>query len=77
MTLVNPVDSTVDGRYCDTVVVLGGTSMTTIDRNSDDSGPVHDYAWHRKHRTRRGGQWIDLVMVAGWTALVGWGLLRQ
>jgi hypothetical protein len=55
----------------------GGASMTTIERNSDDSGPVHDYAWHRTHRTRRGGQWIDVVMLAGWAALVGWVLLRQ
>jgi hypothetical protein len=52
-----------------------GASMTTIKRNSDES--AHDYAWHRAHRARHGGQSIDVVMLAGWAALVGWVLLRQ
>ena len=53
---------------------LGGASMTTIERNSDKS--VHDFAWHRTHRAWRGVQLIDVVMLAGWAALIGWVLLR-
>jgi hypothetical protein len=48
--------------------------MTTIERNSDES--VHDFEWHRRHRAWRGGQLIDVVMLAGWAALIGWILLR-
>jgi hypothetical protein len=51
--------------------------MATIKRQSDESDPVHDFAWHRMHRARRGGQLIDIVMVAGWAALIGWVLMRQ
>jgi hypothetical protein len=51
--------------------------MATIQRNSDESDPVHDFAWHRTHRARRGAQSIDIVMLAGWAALVGWVLLRH
>jgi hypothetical protein len=51
---------------------LGGASMATIERKSNESDPVHDFAWHRTHRARRGGQLIDVVTLAGWAALVGW-----
>ena len=54
---------------------LGGASMATIERNSSESDPVHDFAWHRTHRARRGGQLIDVVTLAGWAALVGWVVL--
>jgi hypothetical protein len=54
---------------------LGGASMATIERNSNESGPVHDFAWHRAHRARRDGQLIDVVTLAGWAALVGWVML--
>jgi hypothetical protein len=54
---------------------LGGASMATIERNSNESDPVHDFAWHRTHRARRGGQLIDVVTLAGWAALVGWVML--
>jgi hypothetical protein len=54
---------------------LGGASMATIERNSNESDPVHDFAWHRTHRARRGGQLIDVVTLAGLAALVGWVLL--
>jgi hypothetical protein len=53
----------------------GGSSMATIERNSDD--PVHDFAWHRWHRARRGGEFIDFVMLAGWVGLIGWVLMRH
>jgi hypothetical protein len=46
--------------------------MAVIERNSDD--PVHDFAWHR---AARGGQSIDIVMLVGWAALIGWALLRH
>jgi hypothetical protein len=49
--------------------------MATIERNSNESDPVHDFAWHRTHRARRGGQLIDVVTLAGWAALVGWVML--
>jgi hypothetical protein len=51
--------------------------MAAIQRNSDESDPVHDFAWHQAHRARRGAQSIDIVMLAGWAALVGWVLLRH
>jgi len=51
--------------------------MAVIERNSGESDPVHDFAWHRAHRARRSGQSIDVVMLLGWAALVGWVLLRH
>jgi hypothetical protein len=54
---------------------FGGASMATTERKSNESDPVHDFAWHRTHRARRGGQLIDIVTLAGWAALVGWVLL--
>jgi hypothetical protein len=51
--------------------------MATIEQHSDESDPAHDYAWHRTHRAWRGLQLIDVVMLAGWAALVGWVLLRR
>jgi hypothetical protein len=51
--------------------------MATIQENSDEAGPVHDFAWHRTHRARRSGQVIDIVMLAGWVALVGWVVLSH
>jgi hypothetical protein len=51
--------------------------MAAIERNSDESDPVHDFAWHRTHRAARGGQSIDIVMLVGWAALIGWALLRH
>jgi hypothetical protein len=56
---------------------FGGASMAAIERNSDESDSVRDFAWHRTHRARHGGQLIDVVMLAGWAALVGWVLLRH
>jgi hypothetical protein len=56
---------------------FGGASMATIERNSDGSDPVHDFAWHQTHRPRRGWQSIDIVMLAGWAGLVGWVVMRQ
>jgi len=53
----------VNHSYRGPVVVPRGASMTTIKQNSDES--AHDYAWHRTHRARRGGQSIDVVMLAG------------
>jgi hypothetical protein len=48
--------------------------MATIERNSNESDPVH-FAWHRIHRARRGGQLIDVVTLAGRAALGGWVML--
>jgi hypothetical protein len=56
---------------------LGGASMATIERNSHESDLVHDFAWHRTHRARNGGQLIDIVMLTGWAVLIGWVFLRQ
>jgi integrase len=36
-----------------------------------------NFAWHRTHRARHGGQLIDVVMLAGWAAMIGGVLLRQ
>jgi hypothetical protein len=54
---------------------LGGASVATIERNSNESDLVHDFAWHRAQRARRGGQLIDVVTLAGWAALISWALL--
>jgi hypothetical protein len=51
--------------------------MAAIERNLDESDPVHDFAWHRTHRARRSGQSIDVAMLLGWAALVGWVLLHH
>jgi hypothetical protein len=50
--------------------------MKALERN-EEADPVHDFAWHRAHRARRGWQSIDVVMLAGWAGLVGWVLLRH
>jgi hypothetical protein len=33
-------------------------------------GPVHDYFWHRRHRARRGGQLVDVAILATLTTMV-------
>jgi hypothetical protein len=51
--------------------------MAAIERDSIHSGPFHDFKWHRRHRCRRSGQLVDVVMLLGWAALVGWVLFQQ
>jgi hypothetical protein len=51
--------------------------MATIQENSDEHGPVRDFAWHCTHRARRGGQLIDIVMLVGWVVVVGWVVLSH
>ena len=48
-----------------------------IERDSVESGPFHDFKWHRQHRGRHTVQFVDVAMLLGWTALVGWVLFRQ
>ena len=39
-------------------------------------GPVHDYFWHRRHRARRGGQLVDVAILAGLAGVVScWALI--
>ena len=54
-----------------------GWAMATIQENSDEHGPVRDFAWHCTHRARRGGQLIDIVMLVGWVVVVGWVMLSH
>jgi hypothetical protein len=51
--------------------------MTTIQENSDELGPVHDFAWHRTHRARRSGQLIDVGNVRGMGRIGGAGLTQR
>jgi hypothetical protein len=48
--------------------------MSVTEANSDRSDPVRDFAWHQMHRARRGGQIIEIVILAGWAVLVVWVL---
>jgi hypothetical protein len=36
------------------------------------SDTVHDFAWHRQHRSRRSLRLVDIAMIAGWAAFAGW-----
>jgi hypothetical protein len=58
--------------------------MATIKLDADavevergESGPVHDYFWHRRHRGRRSAQLVDFAMLVAWGALVAWVLLQH
>ena len=64
-------------RRVATVVEILGWAMATIQENSDEHGPVRDFAWHCTHRARRGGQLIDIVMLVGWVVVVGWVVLNH
>jgi hypothetical protein len=54
----------------------GGARACEVDRMEDnlavEIGPVHDYFWHRRHRARRSGQLVDIVMFLTLAAMVGW-----
>jgi hypothetical protein len=50
--------------------------MAAIERDSVQSGTYHDFRWHRQHRSRRSGQLVDVVMLLGWAAFVGWVLFH-
>jgi hypothetical protein len=41
------------------------------------SDPIHDFTWHRQHRSRRRVRWVDIAMIAAWTGFVGWMLLHH
>jgi hypothetical protein len=51
--------------------------MTAIEQDAVESEPFHDFKWHRQHRGRNNVQWVDVLMLLGWGALVGWVLLHQ
>jgi hypothetical protein len=44
---------------------------------SSSSDPIHDFAWHRRHRSRRRVRWVDVAVIAAWGAFVGWVLLHH
>jgi hypothetical protein len=54
-----------------------GVVMTAIEQDAVESGPFHDFKWHRQHRGRNNVQWVDVLMLLGWAALVGWALFHQ
>jgi hypothetical protein len=41
------------------------------------SGPVHDFAWHRQHRSQRRVRPVDIAMIAAWAAFLGWCLFYR
>jgi hypothetical protein len=52
-------------------------AMAAIERDSVQSEPFHDLQWHRQHRGRHNVQLVDVVMLLGWAALIGWVLFHQ
>jgi hypothetical protein len=51
--------------------------MAAFERDTVQSARFHDLKWHREHRGRHSVQLVDVVMVLGWAALVGWILFHQ
>jgi uncharacterized protein (DUF849 family) len=51
--------------------------MTAIEQDAVESEPFHDFKWHQLHRGRHNIQLVDVMMLLGWGALVGWVLLHQ
>jgi hypothetical protein len=41
------------------------------------SGPVHDFAWHRQHRSRRRVRPVDIAIITAWAAFLGWCLFYR
>jgi hypothetical protein len=54
-----------------------GMEMAAIERDAAQSEPFHDFKWHQLHRGRHNIQLVDVMMLLGWGALVGWVLLHQ
>jgi hypothetical protein len=62
-----------------------GVAMTSTDSSAGrenaseavSSDPVHDFAWHRRHRSRRSVRLVDMAIIAGWGAFAGWILLHH
>jgi hypothetical protein len=44
---------------------------------ADGCDRPHDFAWHRRYRSRRSVQLVDLAMVAAWAALIALVLLHR
>jgi hypothetical protein len=40
-------------------------------------GPVHDFAWHRQHRSRRRVRPVDIAIITAWAAFLGWCLFYR
>jgi hypothetical protein len=51
--------------------------MMSVEQDSAQSKPFHDFKWHRQHRGRQTVQFVDVVMFFGWAAFVGWVLFHQ
>jgi hypothetical protein len=41
------------------------------------SGPAHDFAWHRQHRSRRRIRPVDIAIITAWAAFLGWCLFYR
>jgi hypothetical protein len=68
MTLTNP--SATDSDATD--ASAGWDDATQM---ASSSGSVHDFAWHRQHRSRRRVRPVDVAIIASWAAFLGWCLL--
>jgi hypothetical protein len=51
-------------------------AMPAFERDSVRSDQFHDFKWDRQHRGRYSVQLVDVAIVLGWAALVGWVLLH-
>jgi hypothetical protein len=41
------------------------------------SDPVHDFAWHRRYRSRLRVRLVDVAVLLAWSAFVAWILLHH
>jgi hypothetical protein len=62
-----------------------GHGMTLTDPNASrenviqavSSDPIHDFTWHRHHRSRRKIRLVDLAMITAWGTFIGWILFHH
>jgi hypothetical protein len=60
-----------DSRVIDPSVGWDNATQTA------SSGPVHDFAWHRQHRSRRRVRPVDIAVITAWAAFLGWCLFYR
>jgi hypothetical protein len=64
-------------RHCFQAQRPRGMAMASIERDSLESEPFHDFEWHRQHRGQHSIQLVDVAMCLGWAVLLAWVLFHQ